>query len=120
MAEIINPLEFYPLFPMYWRRADTPWGAAGACPLIGNPFAVQSGSLVVDAIAISMCPEYGNVAASGFEWKSADGVCWCFNETPFSGGEMYDNGKGEGTTISAAGTLEPTFANALIGDEEVA
>jgi hypothetical protein len=62
---------------------------------------LSSGALTVAATAIRVGAEYRDVPAGTFLWTSKDGVFSLTNSTAASGGELYDNGNGEGTAIEA-------------------
>lgn len=100
-----------------WRRATTPWGTRGAVPVILGDAVLSSGALTVSATAIRVGAEYKDIPAGTFLWTSKDGVFSLSNATAASGGELYDNGNGEGTTIEAVMDQYPPACTAYVTDE---
>ena len=100
-----------------WRRATTPWGTREATPVIIGDAVLSSGALTVSAQAIRVGAEYRDIAAGSFLWTSKDGVFSLTNATAASGGELYDNGNGEGTLIEGVQDQYPPTCTAYVVDE---
>jgi len=100
-----------------WRRAVTPWGTRGAIPVISGPAVMSSGALTVAARAIRVGAEYRDIAVGAFLWTSMDGVFSLTNSTAASGGELYDNGNGEGTLIESVQDQYPAVCTAYVTDD---
>ena len=100
-----------------WRRAVTPWGTRGAIPVIQGQAVLSGGALTVSAAAIRVGAEYRDIPAGSFLWTSKDGVFSLSNSTAASGGQLYDNGNGEGTLIEAVQDQYPPACTAYVTDE---
>jgi hypothetical protein len=78
---------------------------------------MSSGALTVAARAIRVGAEYRDIAVGAFLWTSMDGVFSLTNSTAASGGELYDNGNGEGTLIESVQDQYPAVCTAYVTDD---
>lgn len=91
-------------------------GSLNGVLCIGSMF-LTVGSLLVNCEAIRVGAHY-DIPASGFYWKSKDGICYAFNETPFTGGGLMPSGNGVGTLIEHFENENPLLSTMFVQDED--
>lgn len=82
------------------------------------PLIIDVGVVYLEAEGVQRSAFY-DVPATGFFWRSKDGLVTCTNEEPFSGGALVDSGNGVGTSIVPLMNEDPAISNVFAQDEDL-
>ena len=99
------------------RLAPQPIAGRRASVVGRDPFFIEIGTLLLDAVAIRISAFY-DIPASAFVWRSKDGLVDAYNETAFSGGALQDSGLGVGTVMRRIANADPFPTNSYLLDGE--
>jgi len=100
------------------RRATHLSGGRLSTILVSGDLFLSVGSILLDCVAVRIGVDY-DVPASGFVWRSQDGLMIAMNEVEFSGGGLTPSGLGPGTLIQRVINTDPMPTTIYRQDEEV-
>lgn len=85
--------------------------------MVNGPLKIGVGTIVLLCEGVRIGNSY-EIDASGFSWRSRDGLCYATNEVDFSGGNLTPSGDGEGTIIQRVLNNDPLIANIYLIDTD--
>ena len=82
------------------------------------PMVITTGFLCLEAEGVQRSAFY-DLPATGFFWRSKDGMVTCTNPDEITGGALEASGEGVGTTILPIINDDPGITSVYLEDEEL-